>query len=309
MKQALLRKILAKKGKESVLEYLCQSISGSELNSLLMEVFQLKSKQSSPASLLQNYITNRFVSPSSLNVLAFRKFETSIMEFVAKNGFEFMEYAPLCPLGTCSVLAPVSQHKVVSASRGTEVLSDITNVMALEAAKRKKQQLGLVNIKLAGAHQMVRAQQINVEGFTPHFKILGLVESGRDTGSYSFEINSMANMLNLFWELMTEAMQVNKEQLKFVVSLQSPEQQIVNLANNIIRQLTDGQAQIETEIQEGNNYYQLLRVKLYYNHHGEYCDIADCGFVDWTQQLLQNKKERLLIGGLGTEFLYKLLHS
>jgi hypothetical protein len=34
------------------------------------------------------------------------------------------------PLGTCHVVAPVSQNRVVSTVRGTEVVSDSTNVLA-----------------------------------------------------------------------------------------------------------------------------------------------------------------------------------
>lgn len=36
-------------------------------------------------------------------------------------------------------------------------------------------------------------------------------------------------------------------------------------------------------------------------------DIADGGFTDWTQQLLNNKKERLLISGFGLSLLYQLM--
>jgi hypothetical protein len=36
-------------------------------------------------------------------------------------------------------------------------------------------------------------------------------------------------------------------------------------------------------------------------------EIGDGGFVDWTQQLLQNKKERLLITGFAFDFMYRIL--
>jgi hypothetical protein len=35
-------------------------------------------------------------------------------------------------------------------------------------------------------------------------------------------------------------------------------------------------------------------------------EIADGGLVDWTQQLLNNKKERFFISGFGLEILNKL---
>ena len=39
----------------------------------------------------------------------------------------------------------------------------------------------------------------------------------------------------------------------------------------------------------------------------EIFEIADGGFVDWTQQILQNKKERFLIGGIGFEFMFRVM--
>ena len=38
---------------------------------------------------------------------------------------------------------------------------------------------------------------------------------------------------------------------------------------------------------------------------GHPLEIADGGFVDWMQGLLENKKERFLISGLGIELINK----
>ena len=54
----------------------------------------------------------------------------------AAEQFEAVELSPLAPLGVCSVVGLASQNKIVSALRGTEVVSDPTNVLALECARR-----------------------------------------------------------------------------------------------------------------------------------------------------------------------------
>jgi hypothetical protein len=46
--------------------------------------------------------------------------------------------SPVTPLGTCGVVGPVSQNRVVSTVRGTEVVSDSTNALAVEAATRRR---------------------------------------------------------------------------------------------------------------------------------------------------------------------------
>jgi hypothetical protein len=37
--------------------------------------------------------------------------------------------------------------------------------------------------------------------------------------------------------------------------------------------------------------------------------LVDGGFTNWTQQLLSNQKERLLISGIGTERLCSVFHA
>ena len=38
-------------------------------------------------------------------------------------------------------------------------------------------------------------------------------------------------------------------------------------------------------------------------------EIADGGFIDWTQHLLQNKKERMFTTGFGFDLMYRILHG
>lgn len=46
-----------------------------------------------------------------------------------------------------------------------------------------------------------------------------------------------------------------------------------------------------------NSYYQGINFKIVVNN----IELVDGGFVDWTQNLLGNKKERLLISGAGVD--------
>jgi hypothetical protein len=53
----------------------------------------------------------------------------------------------------------------------------------------------------------------------------------------------------------------------------------------------------------GRGYYTGLCYKVYAAIAGQRLEIADGGFVDWTQQLTGNRKERLLVGGFGVDRL------
>jgi hypothetical protein len=56
-----------------------------------------------------------------------------------------------------------------------------------------------------------------------------------------------------------------------------------------------------------NNYYTGLQFKVVIQVKGQEWEIADGGFTTWTQLLLGNKKERLLISGFGLELLKRVL--
>ena len=58
-----------------------------------------------------------------------------------------------------------------------------------------------------------------------------------------------------------------------------------------------------------NNYYKGIQFKMVIEVNGQVLEIADGGFVDWTQQLLGNRKERLLIAGFGLELLGRFVSS
>jgi hypothetical protein len=58
-----------------------------------------------------------------------------------------------------------------------------------------------------------------------------------------------------------------------------------------------------------NEYYKGIQYKVDITLNNKVYEIGDGGFVDWTQQLLQNKKERFLITGFGFEFMYRILHG
>ena len=90
-----------------------------------------------PAQILERYQSDRFVRPSSVAPEALDAIIASAIAALP-HGFERLELSPVCPLGTSSVLGGISQDRVVATARGTEVVSDPTNVLALECAVRRR---------------------------------------------------------------------------------------------------------------------------------------------------------------------------
>src|SRR5215467_13568796 len=128
--------LVAKKmGYPDLLNDLSEKLSASELNTLLLEVFRIRAKKMRPGELLRQFEKNRFASPSEVDTINFNEFEMRCLKLAKSKGFIPITLSPLTPFGTCSVVAFVDQNNVVTALRGTEVVSDATNVFALLMAK------------------------------------------------------------------------------------------------------------------------------------------------------------------------------
>jgi hypothetical protein len=301
--------LLKKLGDPTLLEKLTRSLSPSELNSLLMEVLRVKAEQNSPAALMKAYAENRFVKPSDLDALSFHDVEGKVLKLGQDTGFQPMEFSPLAPLGSCSALALVNQNKVVSALRGTEVVADITNVMALEAAtQRVAGKFDTNHIHLCAVHRHVRAQALPpVKGFTAHFKIFCALTAGKDTGSFEFEIQTLAKHLQLYWDVLNTLGMTGVSIILKVLDEPSHETFAQAIQTFMEANLKHLNLSLITVPKDEHNYYQRLRFSINMTHKGNEINIGDGGFLNWTQRLTNNKKERMMASGVGLELMLKIM--
>ncbi|MDX1940502.1 MAG: hypothetical protein SFU99_08120 [Saprospiraceae bacterium] len=317
MPPEIIEKITRRLGIPDLWEKLNKQISSTELNSFLLELFSHRTNQISPTELLSAYQSNRFVTPVSYEWIPFIEWELEILRFAQENGFEPLELSPVSPLGACSVVATVHQHKVLSALRGTEVVSDATNVLALESSLHrqaflKKDTKSAARVRLCTTHRHLRTSFFNFPGFTPHFKIFCLTLAGRDEGSFRFETESIVECLRFYYQLLTEKIGIESSRTRLILKdlRQAATENLLfeALQKNIDQSLPQWTCEMQEIHHENANYYKGLQFKIILDPDGNRYDIGDGGFVNWTQQLLGNRKERFLISGLGTEFLYKLLN-
>jgi len=98
------------------------------------------------ASLNEQWRKDRFVQHCYVDQRSLHEVEGH--RWRQRRLFEAVELSPLAPLGWCSSVALDSQNKIVSTARGTEVVSDPTNVLALECARRLQEDSGL-HVRLA----------------------------------------------------------------------------------------------------------------------------------------------------------------
>lgn len=302
--QKLIEKIHRKLGLGPVLEKLDEKLSPSELNTLLLELFRRKAEQTDPARLLRQFESNRFVTPAEVNTLQLRQTELEWLHFIAGHGYQPLTLSPLTPLGTCSAIAHVDQNNVVSALRGTEVVSDATNVLALQIAADVKENSDKDAIfRYAAVHRHVRGQAFDNPKFTAHFAVLCLASGGWDRGNYHFELSQLNEQLSIICHLLLQQFDVENLFIRFYLKEGGTDfkHRLEAEGQGIWRQLP-----VDFREDPGHAYYDLFQFKVFLRREGLELDLADGGPVDWTQCLLSNRKHRLLISGIGTELVHKL---
>ena len=187
-----------------------QKFSGSELNTLLLELFRKRAKKITPAELLRQFEKNRFTAPSSVDTIAFKELEMRCLKLAEQKNFTSVTLSPLTSFGTCSAVGFVDQNNIVSALRGTEVVSDATNVFALLIAQEFKKRKNNSVVKYATTHRHVRGQALSNPAFTAHFGVLCLATGGMDTGNFSFELEHLLEHMHLHLSLLSNEFEEDK---------------------------------------------------------------------------------------------------
>jgi len=296
----------AKMGYPNLFEELSEKIPASELNTLLLELFRTRAKKVKPAELLRQFEKNRFASPSEVDTINFKEFELRCLKLAKGKGFLPITLSPLAPFGTCSSVAFVDQNNIVTALRGTEVVSDATNVFALLMANELKTKKDNEPLKYAATHRHVRSQALSNPAFTAHFGIFCLATGGLDTGSFSFELDQLLDHVTIHFAVFSNEFDLSKEQLLLKIFLKQENEIFQQKLKDRLKDMNDSMViQIERQVDPGD-YYKVVQFKFFLVRNGQEINLSDGGFVDWTQKLIPNKKHRLIISGVGTELIHKM---
>jgi hypothetical protein len=172
------------------LEQLSSGLSGTQLQSLLLEVMQHRAHRRSPADVMAQYRRDGFVQPASVDLRVSLTIDQHFLTVMPQ--FAAIELSPVAPLATCSAVALTTQQRVLSALRSCEVVSDPTNLMALECASRLRAHPERP-VHLATSQRVVRAQpHPKAPGFAAHFRIFALASGGLETKDHAFTVETLA---------------------------------------------------------------------------------------------------------------------
>ncbi len=177
VRAAALQRVLRALGEGVTLEGLAGKLSPADLTTLLLEVARRRSSVVSPADLLSRYREDAFVEPAAPEGRAMVRLAHLLVDSLPED-VDVVGLSPVAPLGASSALAAVHQDKMVSTVRNTEVVSDPTNVLALEAAVRRSALLrgdprSATQMRLAAVHRVLRGQRFGTAGYQQHFHTPG----------------------------------------------------------------------------------------------------------------------------------------
>ncbi len=170
-------------------------ISWAELNTFFLKIYEDRIKKLTPADLLKNYETNKFLKISDADPRKINKIENLLFDIVHPI-YKIIDISPISPIGINTVLAKINSKTSLSTIRNLEVLGDPTTQLALETVKIKRANPSIDVVKLATSCRLLRTQNFDSKlGMSNHFKAFALTAAGRNIGNRIFEFNTLQEHL------------------------------------------------------------------------------------------------------------------
>jgi hypothetical protein len=288
---------------EAAYSALTQGLAASELWSLLLGVVEQRAARRSAAQVLQQWEKDRFVCPAYIDQRTLNQLDGHLL--AAASAFEALELSPLAPLGSCSGIALASQNKIVSTVRGTEVVSDPTNMLALESARRLRE--NGQTVRLTTNHRCVRAQAVPKQaGYAAHFRLFCMTSAGHERKDQAFLVESLSEHIQTHISALDRLEQHGyRFPDRTLKILATPQRQA--LGERIASGVGGTAVVFETL---AHDYYEGLRFMISARSQGgEHLPLIDGGAFDWLRKLTSNNKLVFVASALGSQlaaYLYRL---
>jgi hypothetical protein len=179
------------------------------------------------------------------------------------------------------------------------VVSDPTNVLALECAHRLRAQPDRV-IRLATAHRCVRAQPVpKGPGFAPHFRIFCLVTSGRERQDHGFLVDALVEHISTMMRALDRLEQHGYTFGTRTITVLATDQRAA-VGDRIAAALAPAavsRARLEHAYYNGGLRYQIGITAT----NGTVLPMIDGGAFDWVATLASNARLTFVASGMGSQ--------
>ena len=140
--------------------------------------------------------------------------------------------------------------------------------------------------------------------------------AGRDEGSFEFEAVRILEHIAYHLQLLQGLAAIGAPFVRFRVAVTelANESRVKMIQDRILAPLSqifhNASCHLDPARTSGRGYYEGACFKIYAtDRSGNEMEVGDGGLTDWTQKLISDRKERLLISGLGVDRLCLSIHS
>jgi hypothetical protein len=279
-------------------DQLAMGLAGSELHSVLLEVMQRRAASRAPADVLAQFERDPFCAPAVVDLRTSLVVDGHLL--AAADEFEALELSPVAPLGSTSAVAHTGQNRVLSALRMTEVVSDPTNVLALECARRLRADWGAA-VHLVTSQRVLRAQPVpKLPGHSQHFRIFVLASGGREEKDHGFARRTLVlhirTMLRALDRLEQHGYSFGARRVEI---LATPERQALGDRLEESLGMTTTRKSLAHPYYSGGLRYQI-RVTA---PDGTELPLVDGGAFDWLGRLAANRRAVFIATGTGSQLI------
>lgn len=285
-------------------DQLSQKLSGSQLHSLLLEALRRRAAARKPAEVLAQYARDSFCRPAGIDQRTGVALDAELL--AAAEDFEAIELSPVAPLATCSAVALTAQDRVLSALRSTEIVSDPTNVLALECALRLRSSREQA-VHLVTSQRVIRAQAVPpVPGFNQHFRIFVLASAGIETKDHGFTVDALLGQVRALLagleRLERKGYEFGPRRIEVLAS-----ERRAGLGDRLAERL----GSIASRGLLEHPYYSAgLRYRLWVRTpEGEELPLGDGGAFDWLAKLAVNRRAAYVASGMGAQLIASRFRS
>jgi hypothetical protein len=257
-----------------------------------------RARSRTPADVLAQYLRDGFCAPADIDLRTSLRVDGHLL--AAAEAFEALDLSPVAPLGASSTIAYTGQNRVLSALRMTEVVSDPTNVLALECARRLRADQG-AQVHLATCQRVLRTQPVpRLPGYSQHFRIFVLASGGREAKDHAFTVQAVVmhirTMLRGLDHLEQHGYAFGARRVEI---LTTPERQ--GLGDRIGEALEFAAARkpLDHAYYSGGLRYQIWVTA----PDGSELPLVDGGVFDWLTRLAANRRAVYVASGAGAQLI------
>jgi hypothetical protein len=284
------------------------ALAPSELQRLLIDVHRRATSDVTPAEVLRRFRRDRFSRPAASDPRAITRVLAAAFDLLPA-GSVALAVAPVAPLGTTVALTNRGQGGVLSTDRTLEIVGDTAGVLALEAAVRRDAARRADDedavIRLAASQRVLRTQPFP-EPYRQHFELFALATAGRAAPAFGFETAALAEQIGFHVALATAICGDEGRVSAEIADLDRPggaTRLEDRVCEPLRRRHPAARIAIDRARTRGAGYYAGAAFRICVGTGERDVEIADGGLVDWARRLLGDRRERLVVSGLGVEQL------